>query len=88
MKSLKQIMVETAARKYAKQAARKPEKPPINNRLVAMMLIPNDLVQSVIITGTESTYVPVPKGDHRPLAMLKRVAKEKKRSAAWTGLRS
>ena len=88
MKSLKQIMIETATRKYAKQAARPAKKPPINNRFIALMLLPNERIQAMILGASQSTYVPLPKGDHSIMANIDRFRKLQKRNAAWTGLRS
>jgi len=86
MKSLKTLMIEAKVQKAAKRAAFPPKKPPINNRLIAMMLLPNDFIQGLIVGATQSTYVPVPKGDGRPLAMLHRTRKEDKRRRDWQGI--
>ena len=88
MKSMKQILVENTLKKYQRQALRPPKKPAINNKLIAMMLIPNQRIQDMIVGATQSTYVPIPKGDHRHASGIKQLRKQWKRNDSWQGLRS
>lgn len=88
MKPLSQQIIANKARKRAKIAARKPDTPPINSKLVALMLLPNEQIQAMIVGATQSTYVPRIKGDHRAMANLERIRKQQKRLASWTGART
>lgn len=88
MLKLSEEMRERRAKKQAKIAARPVKKPDINNRMMAFMLLPNERIQAMILEGASSTYVPVPKGDHRIMANIDRFRKNQKRMNAWTGLRA
>lgn len=76
--------------KIAKAAKRakfsRPE--PVRSPIMALMLLPNEQIQGMILSASTSSYVPVPRGDHRPFAQLERIRKEQKRSASWTGARA
>lgn len=87
MKTMKQILVENTVRKYKRQAARKATPPAVRNHFVNLMLMPNDDIRSLIQEGTNSTYVPPAKGDHRKFAELTRLRKQATRNANWTGAR-
>jgi len=54
---------------------------------IALMLMQNEKLQAMLLEASQSTYVPVPRGDHRPWSGLVQIRKAAARNAAWNGAR-
>lgn len=88
MKTLKQQLTDNRARKAARKAAFKKPEQQSRSPFLNLMIMPNEQIQGLILQGTSSTFVPSPKGDHRPFAALTRARKAATRNAAWNGVRA